>query len=79
MSVIRGIGSGQNQEVAQMPLAHGVYLVQYHATAHEEQSFKYQLTHGVQSGQYQTVTQVTLEHGMCPVQYHAMALGTQPV
>ncbi|KAH3778594.1 hypothetical protein DPMN_180063 [Dreissena polymorpha] len=79
ISVSRGIGSGQNQEVAQMPLAHGMYPVQYHATAHEEQPVKYQLTHGVQSGQYQAVTQVPLEHGMYPVQYHAMALGAQHV
>ncbi|KAH3844350.1 hypothetical protein DPMN_086608 [Dreissena polymorpha] len=79
MSVSREIGSGQNQEVAQMPLAHGVYPVQYHATAHEDQPVKYQFTHGVQPGQYQAVTQVPLEHGMYPAQYHAMALGAQPV
>ena len=32
-----------------MPVAHGVYPVQYHAMAQEAQPVQYQLTHGVQS------------------------------
>ncbi|KAH3733240.1 hypothetical protein DPMN_039665 [Dreissena polymorpha] len=79
MSVTHGVESGQYQAMTLVPMAHGVYPVQYHAMAQEAQPAQYQLTHGMQSGQYQAVTQVPVANGTYPVQYHAMAQGAQPM
>ncbi|KAH3786340.1 hypothetical protein DPMN_164447 [Dreissena polymorpha] len=73
MSVTHGVESGLYQTMTQVPMAHGVYPVQYHTLVQKAQPVQYQLTHGVQSGQYQAVTQVPVAHWTCPVQYHAMA------